>query len=292
MAARGARKPVDVELLKQRVAELEREIEDLKKRKTAHESSGWYATQLLELEDELCLKKKELGSVEPASDVDIAANTHSFKGCSIVCCGILRREVDHLVRSGFLDADRVLYTAPGLHERPEELERQLIRQLKKADEISERVIVLYGKRCFFDPHEPFKTVESMVREHTRNGSRINAGNCIDMLASEDERRTISGGDNAYWLSPGWAEHWKYIFKEWDVGLANETFPKHGKAILLDAVGFFEDYAENHPERVLEFSDWMKIGIEPHEISLDRLKELLIEQLGAVADREQAQRSNR
>ena len=67
-----------------------------------------------------------------------------------------------------------------------------------------------------------------------------------------------------------------IFREWDIGLANETFPQNEKAVLLDALGFFDAYTEKFPEKILEFSDWMRIGIEPYRISLDRLKDLLLE----------------
>jgi len=86
----------------------------------------------------------------------------------------------------------------------------------------------------------------------------------------------SGGRKIYWLSPGWLENWKQIFKEWDAAKSNETFPQNDKAILLDAVGIFDEYSQNSPEKILEFSDWMKLEIEPYKISLDRLKDLLLE----------------
>ena len=49
----------------------------------------------------------------------------SFKGYTIVSCGTLRRELNYLRDTGFLDADKILYTAPGLHERQTELETNL-----------------------------------------------------------------------------------------------------------------------------------------------------------------------
>jgi len=45
---------------------------------------------------------------------------------------------------------------------------------------------------------------------------------------------------------------------------------------LDAVGIFDEYSQNSPEKILEFSDWMNLEIEPYKISLDRLKDLLLE----------------
>ncbi|GAH12149.1 unnamed protein product, partial [marine sediment metagenome] len=59
----------------------------------------------------------------------------------------------------------------------------------------------------------------------------------------------------------------------------ENFPRHtGGAILLDGIGFWEKYIEDHPEKILEFSDWMGIPIKPYKISLNRLKELLLEKI--------------
>lgn len=200
----------------------------------------------------------------------------SFQGYSVVSCGTLSPEVNHLCNSGFLDADKVLYTRPGQHENPREFEKHLRRQLRHAQQYSRKIIVVYGKRCYIDTVDPFKSVDKIIREEGDNISRVKSANCIDMLADGEERGKIRGDQKVYWLSPGWLKYWEIIFKEWDIGLANETFPKNDKAILLDGLGFFDGLSERLPERILQFSDWMKIGIEPHEISLDRLKGLLLE----------------
>jgi len=64
-----------------------------------------------------------------------------------------------------------------------------------------------------------------------------------MLASSEERERISGGKKIYWLSPGWLENWKQIFKEWDAAKSNEVFPQNDRVILLDAIGFFDEYCQ-------------------------------------------------
>jgi len=180
---------------------------------------------------------------------------------------------------GFLDADRILYTAPGLHENPRELEKQLTRQLNHAGKYSPKTLVVYGSRCYIDPIDPFRSIDRLLQEQGEGIQRIKAANCIDMLADVKEReRIISQGEKIYWLSPGWLMYWKQIFKEWDIGLANETFPRHDKALILDALGVFDAYSQNHPENVLEFSDWMGIPIEAHNISLERLRSLLSQQV--------------
>jgi len=204
------------------------------------------------------------------------ANRTSFKGYTIVSCGTLRRELGYLKDTNFLDADKILFTAPGLHERQAELEKQLVRQLVNAKKYSQKTIVVYGERCYLDPDSPFRDIDQIIREHGAGISRIQARSCIDMLASEKERERISAGRKIYWLTPGWLEHWKQIFKEWDAAKANETFPYHEKAILLDAVGIFDEYSQSSPEKILEFSDWMRLQIEPHGISLERFKNLLLD----------------
>ncbi len=52
-------------------------------------------------------------------------NKPSFKDCSVVSCGTMRPELNHLRDQGFLDADKVLFTGPGLHDKPGDLEDQM-----------------------------------------------------------------------------------------------------------------------------------------------------------------------
>jgi hypothetical protein len=41
------------------------------------------------------------------------------------------------------------------------------------------------------------------------------------------------------------------------------------------------YMAEHPEELLEYSDWMAIPIQPYSITLDRLKGLLLEQVAEL-----------
>jgi len=198
----------------------------------------------------------------------------SFEGCSIVSCGTLRMELNRLKEDGFLDADKIYYTTPGLHEIPRDLESQLVRQMGRGGEGSNGLIVLYGDRCFVDSTDYFRSIDTVIQEQGFSACRVKAHNCIDMLTSEGEREEIAAGRRVYWLVPGWIEYRKNVFLEWDAGKANETFPSNDTAILLDPIGYYERLAAEDPEKLLEFSDWMGIGIEPVPVSLDRLKGLL------------------
>jgi len=205
----------------------------------------------------------------------------SFRDYAVVACGTLNLELNYLKKAGFLDARKILYTKPGRHEVPRELESQLIRQIGTAKKYAPNIIVVYGgKFCYVNADNPYRKIDTIIQEQEEEGikiCRIKATHCVDMLASAEEREKISQGKDIYWLTPGWMKYRHYVYQGWDKGLANENFPKHtGGAIMLDAIGFYDKVMENDPEKILEFSDWMKQQIEPHGISLERFKNLLLE----------------
>jgi len=203
----------------------------------------------------------------------------SFQDYAIVACSTLNMELNHLKDSGFLDAMKILYTKPGRHEVPRELESQLIRQISTAKTYAPNIVVVYGgKFCYVNTDNPYRNIDTIIQEQIEPGikiSRIKATHCVDMLVSEVERERIRQGRDVYWLTPGWMKYRHYVYQGWDKGLANENFPKHtGGAIMLDAIGYYDRIAQSNPEKILEFSDWMGIPLEPYKITLDRLIKLL------------------
>jgi hypothetical protein len=212
----------------------------------------------------------------------------SFRDHAIVACGTLNMELNYLKNSGLLDTRKILYTKPGRHEVPLELENQLIRQIGTAKKYAPSIIVVYGgKFCYINADDPYRKIDTIIEEQVEPGiriSRIKATHCVDMLASEEERERISEGRDIYWLTPGWMKYRYYVYQGWDKGLANENFPKHtGGAVMLDAVGFFDEIMQNNPEEILKFSDWMGIPMEPCPVKLDRLLGLLSDEVEPVGD---------
>ena len=202
----------------------------------------------------------------------------SFKDYAIVACGTLAPELNFLKKEGFLDAKEIVYTTPGRHEVPKELESQLIQKIDTVKQCCQKIIIVYGgKFCYVNTDNPYKTIDTIITEQAIgiSISRVDATHCIDMLASESQREQISGGRKVWWLTPGWIIYRSRVFQDWDKGKANENFPQHtGGAILLDGIDFWDKYCQENPEKILEFSDWMGIEIRPHKITLDRLKNLL------------------
>ena len=211
-----------------------------------------------------------------------------FSDTAIVSCGTLSLELNYLKKSGFLDAPQIFYTTPGLHEDIHELECQLLQRIKKAKEKAEKVIVVYGgKFCYVNADEPTRTMQTIIEEQGPKVNRIQATHCIDALVGETERhriaREFAGDEEVWWMTPGWIQFRHHVFKDWDRGMANENFPRHtGGAIVLDGIGFVENYTAKKPEEFLEYSDWMGIPIQPYPISLDRFKSMLLEAANQLA----------
>jgi len=219
----------------------------------------------------------------------------SFKDYAIVSCGTLAPELNYMRKEGFLDAREIFYTTPGRHEVLKELESQLIQKINLVKALSKRIIVVYGgKFCYISIDNPYRTIDTIIAEQAVgiSISRINATHCMDMLASESQREEISDDQKVWWLTPGWIIYRRHVFQDWDKGKANENFPQHtGGAILLDGIDFWDKYCQEHPEKVLEFSDWMGIEIRPYKITLDRLKNLLADCVVLDLEKEIAELKN-
>ncbi len=214
--------------------------------------------------------------------------TVSFSDIAIVACGTMSLELNYLRDEGFLDTPQILYTVPGLHQVVLELESQLIRQIKKAKEQYDKVIVVYGgKFCYVNIDDPMRRMQTIIEEQGEGVTRIDATHCMDMLASESERdeigSEIAGGEPVWWMTPGWIKYRQKVFKGWDKALANENFPRHtGGAIVLDGVGYMDTYMSETPEDFLEYVDWMGITLTPYTVTLDRFKALLVDQARKLA----------
>jgi hypothetical protein len=203
----------------------------------------------------------------------------SFRDYAVVACGTVNMELNKLEKSGALDVRKILYTRPGRHEVPRELESELTKQISSAKNYASNIIVVYGgKFCYVNADDPYRKIDTIIQEQAESGisiSRIKATHCVDMLISEEDRKQISQGRKIYWLTPGWMKYRSYVYQGWDKGLANENFPRHtGGAIMIDAVGYFDETVVNNPEELLEFSDWMGIPLEPYTVTLERMLGLL------------------
>lgn len=210
-----------------------------------------------------------------------------FKNSCIVSCGILYPEMKHLMDTGFLNPYKILFTPPGLHARPGELERQLRKRLAQTQELcpNHKIIVAYGKKCYVSPDDPLRRVDTILQEfQDQKISRLQGDYGYDILASFDDRQRISGGreSRTLWFTIGWLKSWKTVYQRyigWDRADANANFPGfYDRIIVLDSLGVADEYMTEHAEEILELFDWTGLIVEFHPITLDRLKGLLVDAL--------------
>jgi hypothetical protein len=214
----------------------------------------------------------------------------SFSDIAIVACGTMSPEINYLVKEGFLDTRHVFYTTPGLHQNIPELEIQLIKFIEKARAKAKGVIVVYGgKYCYVNPDNPTRLMQTLIQEQGLEVARIEATHCMGMLASDEEMKQITqelaGGEPVWFMTPGWVKYRKQVFDGWDKAIANENFPRHtGGAVVLDGIGYLDQYMAESPEEFLEYCDWMGIPMQAYPITLDRFKGLLMDQLKILKSR--------
>ncbi len=213
----------------------------------------------------------------------------SFDNTAIVSCGTLSPEINYLVKEGFLDTRHIFFTTPGLHQDITELETQLIKFIEKAKAVADGVIVVYGgKYCYVNPDNPTRLMKTIIEEQGMTVVRVEATHCMGMLAGEDEMEQaaneLAGGEPVWFMTSGWVKYRKQVFKGWDKGVANENFPRHtGGAIVLDGIGYLDQYMEENPDEFLEYCDWMGIPMQSYPITLDRFKGLLTDALNDLTD---------
>ena len=181
-----------------------------------------------------------------------------FADKTLVTCEVLRPEIERLKAEGKLNFKAVFYTHPGGHERPGLLEEQLPERLREAAGDGSQVLVALGTKCFFDLDDPDRNIDALIESSGVDARRVEAEDCIDMLADKTHREEIASGRSIYWMTPGWMMERAKIFEGWDQGKANETFPRHDAVVLLDALDFFNSLAMENPEEILEFSDWLAL----------------------------------
>lgn len=203
-----------------------------------------------------------------------------FSDYAIVACGTMIPELNYLKDTGFLDGT-IIYTAPGLHQVPNELEKQLQEQLEKAKKQAKKIIVVFGgKYCYINVQDSYRTIDTVIEEMREDGyyiARTQVENCLDMLAPVKIREKLAEGQNVWFCTPGWLKYRDMVFKGWDKATANQNFPQFtGGGIMLDGIDFFDQYAMEHVEEILDFSDWASMPLEARSVGLENLKKVLIE----------------
>lgn len=146
---------------------------------------------------------------------------------------------------------------------------------------------MYGKKCYVNPDEPLKRVDSILQTKGQGIIRVQGDYGYDMLAGFEDRQRLSEGrqDAILWFTTGWLKSWEAVYQNylgWDSADANANFPGYyDKIIVLDSLELADEYMTQHAHEILELFDWTGLEVEFHTITLDRFKRLLMNALYAT-----------
>lgn len=191
----------------------------------------------------------------------------------LICCGILKKEVEKLIEDSQLPIEPVFLEA-GLHVDYDELEKELTQAIKECSkDSSRRIIVVYGDWC----HPQMKEI---IGKHD-NVVKVDALNCIDcLLGGHGKLSEIDPNNEYFYLSPGWMPsnlkanpRFCPIFYGPSPEEIKQQFSNLKGILLFDSL---EDLDEFKSE-IEEFSNHTGLPILDKKLTgLDRLKEFILQ----------------
>ena len=190
---------------------------------------------------------------------------------TIIACGIFKDEIERLSADlGFPFKAR--YLGPGLHVDFDELKDALEEELKRASsDSSQGIIVAYGQ-CHPKIDEIMKPYHAAL---------MDCQNCVDAFISRQAVEKKAREGLFFYLSPGWLDAWKDIFKRlgWDPEIARLHMGSFKGSVYIDTM---KD-AQEREEELLEFFDFTNLPFTIMPMELDHFKSLIIKAIKSLED---------
>ncbi|WP_018086223.1 DUF1638 domain-containing protein [Desulfurispora thermophila] len=180
-----------------------------------------------------------------------------MSGKKILCCGILRHELEYLLANENVE---IRYLDAALHVNLDKLANEITNALKQMS--GDNISLVIGNQCHPE-------MEDMAA--ARGGRVIQAKSCIEMLLGE-KMAEMDAEAKTFYLTSGWLENWRKIFMEglgWDAVDARQNFGYYDRILLLDT-GIVPIDEIN----LLEFYDYTQVPIETISVDLGHLHRLL------------------
>ncbi len=195
----------------------------------------------------------------------------------LISCGILRKEIEHLLKNGDIDVD-VHFLSEKLHLDYNLLYQGLKGALQKHQTQSPQgVIVVYGDVCLGFNGE----MKALIDQY--DAVKVDALNCIDCLLGGKGKLLEMDPNHKYlFLNPAFIQFGEDIRGK-TKGITREMYGMLDGIVLLDAMGDLNDYRN----RIDDMVDYTGLPIlERKDIGLEGLKNIIIE----AVDRNREKRS--
>ena len=190
---------------------------------------------------------------------------------TIIACGIFKDEIERL-RADLGFPFKARYLGPGLHVDFDELKDALEEELKRASsDGSQGIIVAYGQ-CHPKIDEILKPYHAAL---------MDCQNCVDAFISRQAVEKKAREGLFFYLSPGWLDAWKDIFKRlgWDPEIARLHMGSFKGSIYIDTL---KD-APKREKELLEFFDFTNLPFTIMPMELDHFKSLIIKAIKSLED---------
>ena len=201
----------------------------------------------------------------------------NHKRLHVICCGILKREVQKLVNENSLDV-KLHFLDAGLHVDYDELEKVLTSAIEVCSKHGAKgIVVVYGDLC----HPKIKKIVGKYD----NSVKVDALNCIDcLLGGYGKLSQIDPNSDYFYLSPGWMpsnveknENFRQVF-DWNQKEIKSLFRDLKGIILIDSLGnldeFESDIEKFRSNTGLEVTKKKEVGIHGLKaVLLEAIKKL-------------------
>jgi hypothetical protein len=185
----------------------------------------------------------------------------------LISCGILRTEIEKLVKDGSLDVD-IHFLHEELHNDYKLLGKALEGAIKKRlKDNPGRLIVVYGDVCLGFNNE----MKALMHKH--DVVKVDALNCIDcLLGGKGKLLEIDPEHVYYFLNPAFIRFSKRL-KGSNKEETRKMFSMLKGFILLDSLGDLDDYEE----KIQEICDYTGLKIlERKDVGIESLKEVIFQ----------------
>jgi len=181
---------------------------------------------------------------------------------AIIACGVFKKEIEQL-RDQLGFPFEAHYLEPGLHVDFDGLKEAVGAELEKCKGC-EGIIVVYGQ-CHPKMEEILKPYQAVL---------ANCQNCVDAFITRKGMEEKAKQGLYFYLSPGWLDAWREIFRQLNWGLA-EARMQMGSfrgVVYMDTM----NDARDRERELLEFFDFTNLPFEVMPVDLSHFKSLITE----------------
>ncbi|SHO47920.1 DUF1638 domain-containing protein [Desulfopila aestuarii] len=191
-----------------------------------------------------------------------------MKPLTVICCSVLRREIEELLAKDYPEAELVFLDSM-LHMHPEKMREAIDKEI--ADRPDRSCLLVYG-----DCHAHMR--ETAEGPHC---AKVNGVNCGHLLLGTEEYRTCRNSKTFLFL-PEWTERWHEVFEKelgfTDRDLAREFMKENQRKLLYLDTGLIP-VPQDTLNNIAEFFD-MPIGVLP--VTLGQLRQAVKDAINRMA----------